>query len=383
MSNANTNDSQISTRKQESAYDKLTKSYNSLKNSMFRVSAAPQNWTVAKDPKFGDEYFVINVGQGGAAHMNCLVLHRPIGQDYALDKDNSWCMSRTTDIQGFYETEKYPGAQKALGLISKMNQKLAIEAKLITVDESGTEYYPDGTNRQEITDLAREASILHGKMKKDGGRHFGDWVLYLKPEHANVEVKISNLGTGIRRYTEAVHDILMEYALHTTCLFDGTRQKEVPYLYGLPAQNVMSHLYSAFSQGLVKPVGKTRPSTFQGVGVYSTYSDYKSGDESMRQELVRLLKVYGVSTKEKNRALSEMEKNKDKAKKADLKAVVEAAELKEKESIRNVREKEKVEDYPTVSIIRKYRLSLDNATSINEHREIAAGLAKKLENSKD
>jgi hypothetical protein len=323
---------------------------------MFQLSATPQSWSVVKDPKFGDNYFVLNFGKGDSTHVSAMVLHRLIGIDSNIDEENSWVMSKASDLEGFYATEKFPGASKCKKALNEYLLDKAVKTGLFKKDEQDVYRYPDGTNRNEVIEMARESSKIHSDVP--GHRHLGEWLLYLPPQYVEAEVKFAGIGVGDAEYGKLKLSTLSEWAVFNTSLFDGTRQKEVPYLYGVAAQDVLSHLYTVMMTGNHTGNQAVQKDDQFGILPFKLYSSYKVGDDSMRQQLVKDLAAFAIAKKAKNLAKANLGQNKDKSKISTLKEEMKDAEAAMAEAIETIRETEQSGKYPSVRVDRRFELSL-------------------------
>jgi hypothetical protein len=307
----------------QSAERKLEKQLASLKANRFSIDANPNPWAVKNDSNMGDEYLVTLMGAAGAGYMSHTVIHRPIGQDYTLDKENSWVMSKASDISGYMTNQVPPGLAKAQQLLSKLKIAEAIKTGAYMNGASGLEY-PNGVNRAEALDIARALSDAHAKVK--GGTHFGEWILYLPPELIKFELKAQEAITGNASYTVEKAGILVDVLLFQTSQLDGTTQQEVPYLYGVPKNQVLRTMFQALS-GMKMPDKVIPPDDYPSGPTSKMYTDYKPGDSFVLGNLREKLMDFASLRKEYNKVQSEINGTKLKDEKAELQA-----DLKSKES---------------------------------------------------
>jgi len=344
---------------------KLEKQLAQAKANMNSLSAIPGNWKVKKDPKLGTHY-VLMMGESGVEHVNHFVLHRLIGQDYQIDEKNAWIMSLASDITGFQDAAEFSGKPKVIKLLKTLKTKIAKEAGALVIEGDGTEMYPNGESREEALGLARAASDAHAKVT--GGHHFGEWILYLAPDHVEAELKIQSATSGNAKYTIEASRILTEYAVYQTSLIDKKRQQEVPYLYGVPEQDVLRTVYSALF-GVVKP--KEDRSEFNNTGIFphKVYSDYKAGDDPVRQNLVRLLQVHAEARKELNIAKSDFDAAKVKDKKAELSKVFEAKKRDLEDITNRILAAEEEGTHPSIKAVTHFEVSVNPKMSPDQVRQ--------------
>jgi len=344
---------------------KLEKQLAQAKANMNSLSAIPGNWKVKKDPKLGTHY-VLMMGESGVEHVNHFVLHRLIGQDYQIDGKNAWIMSLANDISGFQDAAEFSGKPKVIKLLKTLKNKTAKEAGALVIEGDGTEMYPNGDSRQEALDLARAASDAHAKVA--GGHHFGEWILYLSPDHVEAELKIQSTTSGNPKYAIEASRILTEYAVYQTSLIDKKRQQEVPYLYGVPEQDVLRTVYSALF-GVVKP--KEDRSAFNNAGVFphKVYSDYKAGDDPVRQNLVRLLQIHVETRKEFNIAKSDLDAATVKDKKTELSKVLEVKKRELEEITNRILVAEEEGKYPSIKAMTHFEVSVNPKLSPDQVRQ--------------
>lgn len=344
MSSANTGNSTNERYTPKSSEQKLERQLASVKAGMHSVSVAPNPWAVKKDPKLGVHYMLL-LGKAEAGFMNHLVLHRLIGQDYKINKKEDWVMSLASDIPGYLETAEFSGKSKVIKALGTLKSKIAVNAGLIEIDEFDKEkYVSTGDFRKDILDNARTASTAHAGVT--GKAHFGEWLLYLAPEHVKLEIQIQNAIQADPEYHAKAHDALAEYAGYQTSLIDGKHQQKVPYLHGVAEKDVLRTVYSAVI-GVV-PMMEDKMPEQAGVFPFKIYSDYVAGDESMRQTLVRELQVHAISVKEMNVAKSESDGAKLKEQKAEKIKVWELKKRELVEATNRILSIEKQGKYPTI-----------------------------------
>lgn len=344
---------------------KLEKQLAQAKANLNSLSAVPGNWKVKKDPKLGTHY-VLMMGESGMEHANHFILHRLIGQDYQIDEANAWIMSLASDITGFQDAAEFSGKPKVIKLLKALKTKIAKEAGALVIEGGGTEMYPNGDSREEALDLARAASDAHSKVT--GGHHFGDWILYLAPDHVEAELKIQSTTSANPKYAIEANRILAEYAVYQTSLIDKKRQQEVPYLYGVPEKDVLRTVYSALF-GIVKP--KEDSSVFDNTGIFphKVYTGYKAGDDSVRQNLVRLLQIHAETRKEFNVAKSDFDAAKVKDKKAELSAVFEAKKRDLEDITSRILAAEEEGKYPSIKAETHFEVSINPKMSPDQVRQ--------------
>jgi len=348
-----------------SAERKLEKQLAQARANQNSLSTTPGNWVVKKDPKLGT-FFVLMLGESGADHANHLVIHRLIGQDYKINKRDAWIMSLASDIPGFLENAEFGGKQKVVKLLKTLKGKTAVEAGKLIIEPDGTERYPNGTHREEVLELAREASDSHAKVL--GGTHFGEWILYMPPDLVKAEMDVQSTTRGNPEYLTSASRILSEFAVFRTSLIDGSTQKEVPYLYGVPEKAVQRTVYSALF-GVIPPTDKPPDPFKSGVMPHKVYSNYKAGGDSARQNLVRLLKVHAEARKSSNIAKSDMDSAKVKEKKTEATKAFDSA----KEDLADITSRillaEKEGKYPTVDAKTHFEIAINSEMSPTQLRE--------------
>jgi hypothetical protein len=337
--------------RQTSEKRKLEKQLALAKANQFSLSAHPNNWEVKEDKALGT-YFVLMLGNSKSGNVQHLIVHRPIGMDYRLDKANDWCLSKSTDIPGYLASQEYPGKAKVVKVLSELKAKTAIDAGLLQ-GVPGDEKYPNGTSRKEILDQARAASDAHAKVK--GGHHFGEWFSYLPPQFAKVEVKIeTEVLSGNADFRLESAKILMDMAIFQTSLVDGTKQQRVPYLYGVSEDNVLRTMYQALIGG--EPTKGEIPDFQSGILLRKRYTGFKPGDEAMRMELVRLLETHSRSYKEFNMAKADHDRAKSKETKKEAKTLLDSKEHDLKDITSRILAVEDPKKYPKVDYVTAYEL---------------------------
>jgi hypothetical protein len=360
-----------------SAERKLEKQLAQAKASMNSLSAIPGNWKVKKDPKLGTHY-VLMMGEDGVEHVNHFVIHRLIGQDYQIDAKNAWVMSLASDITGFQDAAEFSGKPKVVKLLRALKDKTAVESGAIKIDSEGLIRYPNGDNREEALKLARESSDAHAKVS--GGKHFGEWILYLPPDLVQAEMKIQSSTSGNQKYSIEVNRILGDYAIYQTSLIDKKRQQEVPYLYGVPEKDVLRTVYSALF-GLTQP--KEKSTEFHsGIFPHKVYSDYMAGDDPVRQNLVRLVQIHAETRKEFNIAKSELDAAKVKDKKTELFKVFEAKKSELDDITIRVLAAEEEGRYPSIKADTRYELTVNSQKSPEQARQSLAKIEQLANTSK-
>jgi hypothetical protein len=283
---------------------KLEKQLRVLREKQFELSTEPQKWTVAKDTKHDDAY-VIMLGKTESESVSQLVLHRKIGSDYQLD-GNDWIMSSAGDMSQFMANQKFPGEAKIVKALDTL--KCDTGVKLGFLKKLNDDYYYPGDlgNREEVLQHAREISSMHSKVK--GTTHYGAWLLYASPAVVNAELAFQACLVVNPEFAGEKLRVLQELMAFQTTLYDGTRQKAVPYLRGAAPGEVHKLLYQHL-QGVVTPP-RVEPVRHVGVLIRKTFRDYKPGDESQRISLIKDLQNHANALKEHNIAVEALKKAK-------------------------------------------------------------------------
>jgi hypothetical protein len=366
MSTANTAGTMTGRYNPPTAERKLEKQLASAKANMNSLSTIPSNWKVKKDPKLGTHYVLI-LGQSEEEHANHFVIHRLIGQDYQINKGNAWIMSLASDIAGFQAAAEFSGKPKVVKLLSDLKNKTAVKASVLKISDEGLEMYPNGINRQEALNQARELSDAHAKVK--GGNHFGEWLLYLSPDLVKAEIEVQSCTRGNPAYMLAASGILIDYAVYQTSLIDGKRQQEVPYLYGVAEKDVQRTIYSALF-GIMKPKEKMKEAS--GIFPHKVYTSYTAGDDVVRKGLEYLLQTHANSRKEYNIAKSKMDSAKLKDEKAEAISEFKSKERELEDITSSILLAEKKGDYPSITAKTHFEISLDPEKGPTEIRKSIA-----------
>jgi hypothetical protein len=334
---------------------KLEKQLTSLKKQQYLLSTDSHPWAVKENPALG-EFFVVMVGAPNAsANVQHMVLHKLIGIDYKIDPEHDWILSNAADIPSYLSQRDNPSEEKAMEKLRHCQGAIAIKSGMVTIT-GGEEYYPNGQNRKDVLNLAREASAIHAKVK--GGNHFGEWMLYLSPDNVKHEMGYQAAFRNNPDYGKEKLVILDDMIKFKTELVDGRRQQAVPYLKGLSAKEVLKHFYGAMigkqrpiPEGFVKNMAKILP--------VKLYSKYLPGDETMRETLVRELTNFREASKAFNIAKTALSQAKVKKDERELQRIVDH----EAETLADARAKvlsvETSGQYPEIKITKAYEIEAD------------------------
>jgi hypothetical protein len=357
--------------KPPTAEKKLEKQVAALRKNMFQLSTTPGPYEVRKDERIGD-YMVIVNGMAGYGVVNHLILHRLIGTDHGIDKEKAWVLSKASDVPGFLQNQDFPGEKKAFARFNEIRTQVAVQKGKIKIDSFGTETYPDGTNRKDVLDIAREASAQHAKVA--GGNHFGDWTLYLSSKIAKMEYEVQALYTVNPEYTVLIAEPVFNMVGYQTTLDDGTPQKEVPYLYGKSVTEVGKAFYKVMMGEFPTPHSE-KPKFWSSAFPTKVYGAYDPGNvDVMRIGLIKELGVHDTALKAVNKCRADIRATKVQSDKKALQADLEDLESELHQSELKIHAIEQQGTRPTVQVRKAFTGAIPSNTTVKEARSERAYL---------
>lgn len=112
-------------------------------------------------------------------------------------------------------------------------------------------------------------------------------------------------------------------------------------------------------------------SEFNNTGIFphKVYSDYKAGDDPVRQNLVRLLQVHAEARKELNIAKSDFDAAKVKDKKAELSKVFEAKKRDLEDITNRILAAEEEGTHPSIKAVTHFEASVNPKMSPDQVRQ--------------
>ena len=202
---------------------------------------------VISDKTIGDDALILRMGQQDG-YLAQLAIHRPIGFDLKLDPDD-WVMSSLSNIAQYASNAKNPFEAKTRERVSKLKEAAAVRLNLLKVASDGTTLlYPNGVERAKALDDARHYAQAHNKVQ--GGKAWSPAFSYMDRTTVMAEIQYLNGLAADKQLQAEVTEAIRDYlSFQTKVASTGETQTAVPYLKGIPAENVQSAVLEVMRTG--------------------------------------------------------------------------------------------------------------------------------------
>ena len=215
---------------------------------------------VVTDKIIGDDALILRLGQE-SGYLAQIAIHRPIGFDMQLDSDD-WVMSSLSNIPQYKANASNPFEAKTRERVSKLKEDAAIRLGVLKYGQDGsTLLYPNGKERAKMLDSARVFASAHNKVQ--GSKAMSPAFSYMDLDDVKAEIRYLNALAGDKALKAEVQVVIADYLSYQTMVSStGQTQTAVPYLKGIPSENVQSAVLEVVRTGslpesyksLIKPV---------------------------------------------------------------------------------------------------------------------------------